>query len=264
MATVTLKRTKSTQLLGYPAYKDAKTYFAVSLSQKTGERIKILTDEEALKFSLELNIPYDDLRLSSSNYWRDYSFIMQGASTELDDEDPYHQLAIKVLEKDERVAVNETDKVKKPKAEYILVKETEVTASKVKRGQTKADAYARFNTMDEEALKSTVLLLGKNPKALNLDKIKEFVLDAIEKEPSLFLRLVDDKNFNIKVFINDMVQEGIVSKSGAAYKFDGEMLAHDQESFIDYLKDKKNTNTVVAFKKQMNERKGMKVFNIKD
>lgn len=263
MGTVTLKRIKKTDLLGRPSYKDAKTYFSASLSSKTGERIRILDDEKAAYYAKELNLPIDDLKTSKSDFWRDYTFIMQGEKAELDDSDPTHQLVLDMLSKDERVALSEEDKKNKPRVEYILIRETEVTATKVARRKIKADAYAKFNVMSDDDLKNVLLIFGKNPKSLSADRIKELVTDEIENNAERFLGFVDDKNFKIKVFINDMVQEGVIRKTNSSYVFDGEMIAHDTTSMIGYLKDAKNTNNVVAFKKMLNEKKGFDRYSVK-
>lgn len=262
MATVTLKRVKKTQLLGSPSYKDAKTYFAVGLSKETGERLKVLTDEEATTFAKELNLNVEDLKNSASNYWRDYTFIMQGEKAELNDAEPAHKLALKVLEKDSRVAINEADLKVKSKAEYLLVKETEVIETNVARRQLKAEAFGKYAQMSEENLKDMLLVLGKNPKNLTSTKIKDIVGQELENNPERFLAFVNDKNFDLKVFINDMVQEGIVRKSGTSYVYDGEMIAHDNSSMLGFVKDPKNANTIIAFKRQLNQLKGTKQYEV--
>lgn len=234
------------------------------MSATTGDRIKVLTEEEAKYFSEQLNIPFEELNKSSSNYWRDHSFVMHGEKVDLDDEEPSHLLEIKMLSKDNRVAISEEDLKNKPKAEYILIKETEVVANKVAKRKVKADAYHKFTLMSDEDLSKVLLVLGKNPKSLSLDKIKEIITDEIEANPDRFLAFVEDKNFNIKVFINDMVQEGVVRKSGSSYIFDGEMIAHDVVSMIEYLKNPKNSNTVVAFKKMLNEKNNFKKYQVKE
>jgi hypothetical protein len=262
MGIVTLKKIKKTDLLGRPSFKDAKTYFSPSLSSKTGERIKILDDDKVEYYAKALNLSVDDLKVSKSDFWRDYTFIMQGEKAELDDTDPNHQLVLEMLSKDEKVALSEEDKKNKPRVEYLLIREVEVTATKVARRKIKADAYAKFNVMSDDDLKNVLLIFGKNPKSLSPDKIKELVTDEIENNAEKFLKFIDDKNFKIKVFINDMVQEGIVRKTNSSFVFDGEMIAHDTESMIGYLKDSKNTNTIVAFKKMLNDKKGIRKYNV--
>lgn len=262
MATVTLKRIKKTDLLGKVSFKDTKTYFSPSLSIKTGERIKVLSDEEAKDFALKLNLPEEELKNSSSNFWRDYTFIMQGGIAELDDTESSHQLALKMLEKDSRIAISEEDQKKKSKAEYILVKETEVTENKVKRRAVKAEAYSKYSLMSDDDLQNVLLAFGKNPKDLSANKIKELVSDELETNPDKFLSMISDKQFKIKVFINDLVQEGVVRKSGTGYIYDGEMIAHDTLAMIEFLKNPKNDNFVIAFKKMLNSAKSITKYKV--
>lgn len=264
MAIVTLKRFKKSELLGRPSHKGVKTYFTVDLDAKgNGSRKRILNTEEEIKFfSKVLGRSIEELTNPNSEYWRDYQFIMEGGTAELDDSNPEHQLNIKVISQDSRVISSDEDRVKKPKAEYILERATEVTEKKVSNRQVKADAFSKYALMSEDDFKDMLLIYGKNPRDLTSSRIKEIVGDEMEKNPQRFLDLVDDKNFDEKVFINDLVQEQLIRKSGTSYIYDGEMIAHDNISMLAFVKDPKNQNNVIAFKKQLNEKKGSKKHDV--
>lgn len=263
MAIVTLRKIKKTDLLGRPSYKDAKTYFTVTLNKKTGFPNKILnTQEEIDYYSNALNISKSDLENSNSDFWRDFTFIMQGESAELDDEDPQHKLVIKLLEKDNTVALTEKEKLEKSEVAFVLIKESEITENKNKNRSMKAEAYSKYALMSEEDLQKVLLAYGKNPRTMNAAKIKELVGDELEANPQRFLSFISDKNYEVKVFINDLVQESIIKRTGSSYKFDGEIIATDTDTMVAYLKNNKNTNSVVAFKRMLNEKKGSKKYDI--
>jgi hypothetical protein len=260
--TVTLRRIKKHQQLGAPAYKNAKVYFSVNLDKRTGERPRILDEEEVKYFSEQLGIDPKQLSVPSSEYWRDFVYIMQGEKEELSEDDPLHKLVLKVLERDERVANGQEDIKNKSRAEYLLVKESQVIKTELDRATYKIDAMAKFAQLSEEDHINILLVYGRNPKDMKADKIKLSVYQEIESNPAKFLNIVNDKNFDTKVLINDLVQEGKIKKQGSAFVFDGEMIAHDLESMVKYIKDPKNVNVVIGLKRALNSSRQSEKYSV--
>jgi hypothetical protein len=256
MSTVTIKTIKQSQLykqVGQSAFGLAKTYFTVGIDATNGRRAKVLKDEALInKFAEGLNEDPKDLANPNSNYWRDWKYIMKGEKITLDDSRIDDALLLEVLKLDDLVANGEEELRVKSKAEFLLIKEADVVATKAKRASHKKDAYAAFGKMSKEDMMNALLVYGINPKDMTSDKIEAELSDKIEDNAPLFLSIVKDKNFDLKVFINDMVQESIISKKGTGYIFDGEMIAHDMESLIGFIKDPQNANILIAWKKSLN------------
>lgn len=265
MSTVTLKRIKESQLykqVGKSAFANAKTYFTVAIDGTTGRRARVFTDESeedrALveKFAKTLGEDSKDLLNPNSEYWRDWKYIMKGDRITLNENRVEDAILLQVLKLDSLVANGEEELRTKSKAEFLLIKESDVVATKAKRASHKKDAYALFGQMSKEDMINALLVYGVNPKDMSSDKIEAELSDRIEDNAPMFLSIVKDKNFDNKVFINDMIQESIIRKSGSGFVFDGEMIAHDVESLIGFIKDPQNTNVLVAWKKSLNSKKG--------
>lgn len=257
MSTVTLKRIKKSDQLNRTSFLGVKTYFSVDLMEKgNGSRVRILPDDEndtqVVHFSKKLGIPTLELCNPNSEFWRDYTFVMESGIAELDDTDPSTQLAILVLKSNSLVIANEGDKVKKSRAEYVLENSSDVTDKKVAIFQVKAEAFKAYAELSQEDLGNVLLVYGKNPKDLTPAKIKEIVGMELESNPKKFLDILGDKNFEHKVFINDLIQESIIRKSGTNFIYDGEPIAFDGASMIAYVLNPKNANMIIQFKRALN------------
>lgn len=265
MSIVTLRKFKKTGFLpaGIPTFADTATVFSVDLdASSNGSRKKVLTDDEAKEFAPLLNRTFEELSNPNSEFWRDYMFVMRGSSVDIDTSKADNRLALKVLRADSRVICDEEDRVKKSKAEYILEDNEAITNKKISRRNTKVEAFTLFSKMSDDDLKEVILMYNKNPRDLSSARIKEIVGDELEANPQKFLDIVQDKHYQDKVFINDLIQNRLLKPTGTGFTYDGEMIAHDKASMLFFVKDPKNANVIISLKKSLNDIKGSKEYAV--
>lgn len=259
MATITLKKIRTSAFAPKGAYNGTTTNFCIPLSERTGMLKNIFSsDEERKKFENALGLPEGEL-LTTSAYYKELNVVMKGDTMILDSDNPMDELTLKIFEHDNLVVTSEKDKFSKPNAIYMLVKGEEVSKNKVSRRAIKAEAYSIFTKMSIEDMKNALLIYGKNPKTLNEIKIKELIGDEVEDRPERFLTVVNDKDFAIKVFVNDLIQENVIIKSGSVFMFDSEPIAHSTVDMVNFIKDKKNSQMVLTYKKILADKKGIVV-----
>jgi hypothetical protein len=80
-------------------------------------------------------------------------------------------------------------------------------------------------------------------------------MDA-DTKPKMFILLAKDKNQNNKIFINELVGNGIIKMKGASYLSDEDMpLANSMEEMVGFVVDKTNAKTIIAWKKMLEDSK---------
>lgn len=149
-----------------------------------------------------------------------------------------------------KVANNFQDINKSPKILfYIYSKQNETKIAHIAfENRTKAMTLFAENLTNEKVINAVLLLFGQDLASFDTLQDKHLALEAlITKEPSQFIKYVEDENLNVKAFIKRAVDAKIINKPSNTdsyyYGTNNEVtLGNSLEEAVLYLKSDQDTN----------------------
>lgn len=191
----------------------------------------------------------------ASKFWYEYRVIMTDKPREFNMNNPEHELAIKFLQADKRVANSQEDLDKGlfPYANYVIYDEERAAIQKNKEFSTKRKAVAEFAKLSVDQM---IDILKLYPGYVNMTSVKPDVIEAnlyekLEENPAKFLLLVSDKKLDMKVFLKDLVNAKILRKNKTAYYYGEDFIGHDEESAITFLDDPQHQSLKIELATQV-------------
>lgn len=217
---------------GHVRYKNTKDYIT-SYYDSRGVLYTGLEKEDEVRLGAKLN---RDLS-PQSEYWHEFSIVMNDKVKELDTSSPEHELAYLFLTGGHtRIATSLTDPTIGIRDYYIVDdnKEAEVINAKA---TIKIKANKLFASLSTENKKDILKLY---PGFVNTDSVSSEVLDAklyslMESDPSKFVEHAEDKKRDSKVLLKELVESKILRKNKSSYYYAEDFIGHDEESTITYL-----------------------------
>lgn len=232
-----------------PRFKGAKDSLTAFYTNK-GNRITGLTpeDEERLGkvFKQDLN--------PVSPFWDDYRVILTSKELTLDTSRPEDELKYLLLKAHYRVKTSISD-LSKPNADYVIVDEMIEATTTMSKAEEKLKAYTSFSTLTLDQ-KSDILRLYKgyiNTGNMDPAIINSKLYTEMEKDFNKFNSFVGDNNRDLKIFLTDLVSAGIITKNRNAYKYGDDIIGHNEEAAIDYIKDPSNQSLKVALMRELKD-----------
>lgn len=241
----------------------AKTVFAVKQDINNG--VTLLTEEEEEELEKKYRKP-KGFFAPYSEMWKTFMFTMNGDTIVLDVENKwedfiYHKL---LLTYTDRVAKDLNELSLNPYAEFYLTDEQEeIEKSNIER-RSKRQSYILFGQMTPERMRNVLIAYGKDPRDVSPDQIENLLGIELDNDPDKFLSIVEDPKINDKIFIHNLINYGILKKKGSALNYNQDMLGVDVEDTIRFLKNKKNNMILVALKRQLNIKAGMRLVNVEE
>ncbi len=213
----------------------AKTRIGVGIDRHTGLRKSILEPSEQRKFEKLLGMSEGTLA-ANSDYWIDFSVDIQGSDLILDPDSPYDQLQLILLRSKTNLVADGLEELKtKANAEFVIVSEIEEAKKSNKLRSNKSKAYALFEKMTTSEMEDVLIAMGKKPTSMSKDMIENAVGIEVDLNPAKFLNIYTNPKFQNLVFINKLLNLGILTKRGEAVVYEEEVLGYDVGSAIDYL-----------------------------
>jgi len=217
--------------------------------QRNGSVANILTPEEKeyLERVTNLNLSvYGD-------FWTSFfvSLYKDDANNRFDMSNPMDYISIRILESLKNdIAPTWNDRNKKQTYQFVITRTDEEFKEKKVKLDTKKQAFKLYGKIedDRDKLIGILKLLTNQPISADskLDWIQGKVEEYLDKMPSSFLSIIEDKSFDTKVLIHKGIDSGLVIRSGNKYStIDGLDLCENGEvaSFdnaVKYLDNPKN------------------------
>jgi hypothetical protein len=195
--------------------------------------MKEFTKEDVLSFSNELGLP-DVQKLNihvPKSYWRGKTVNLNrnGLFLELSRIDHFVQFLI--LRSDtERIAQSWSERFDKGTYKFALVEEGEELRDNVDDLEEKTRAYILFNKMNSNVVKMRDFLYiyylekkdaKRPPKNATLDQLKKEIGRIIEDDRLIYLSILDDDYYNLKLLIQKSVEIGSLKRNGHLYSLPG-------------------------------------------
>jgi len=211
-----------------------------------------LTAKEEKELEKELRLEEGTLS-NRSSYWKEYSFKFVGdREVELDLTLPQNYLDYKLLSATPEVAPNE-ESVNALAHDFVII-DTEQKANKeLVRIKQHNNAVLQYTKMSVKDMRDALKLLGYKTTNMSENLVQTTLSKEIDDNPTKFNQVIDDPDYNDKVFIKDLETNSILSKNGTKYYFGdiNNVLGNTIEEVVDYLKDKTNNEVKIQLKKAL-------------
>lgn len=227
-----------------------------------------LTEEEARDLEIKLLLPPKTLSPYNADYWGDFrnnvNVPKEGKIIDLDN--PRDFIAYKMCKINTKVADTTSDP-NLPFAEFLLTSEQDeaVNSNKKYEVRDKAYAYKASMTIEDMINFSKLWEGGKNRVTLSHtpDMIKTVISKIVSDKPDDFVKLIEDTDYEVKLFLQNLIITGNVKISGNRYFIVGEAepFALNMSKALEFLQDPLNQTTVIDLKNKIkvNEKKTVKI-----
>ncbi len=209
-----------------------------------------LTEKEEKDLELKLQMKPGTLG-KYSEYWRDYTVILNDKDKPLILDRPRDFIDYKILMASNRVANSVNELNSWPKAEYVIYDAEQDAKKDNLKIKEKRKAYKQFNSMTSAEMRNVLKLMGKKAANASDTLIENTLADILDKDPALFNETMAMPDFKIRVLIEDLVAINALRIRGGHYMFGDSAIGHDLEAACLYLKDPKNQDIVLSLKSKL-------------
>lgn len=204
-------------------------------------------DEERLEKAMSLT---PGTLAKTSVYWKNFSVAIGKEGMLINTRDPQDELYYLFLKRDKRVS--KSLKELNARALAVMYSDEEEAKTSNKSREVKVKAFQKFGAMTHADMKKVLTMYGKmGVEQLSNDRVESILGDEVELNPARFMDIVGDPLFAKKIFIYELIEKGILKKSGSRITYDGETIGMDLNSAIAYLSDAKNQTLLAGLKKQV-------------
>jgi hypothetical protein len=249
-----LRDAKGAPIKFFPGAKNRIACGQDEFGAKTG-----LTKEQEAYFEKELGLDPGTLARTNEKFWTEWNVKVGAGGVILNDEFPKHAMDIIVLKQRSHIGQTLADS-KRTGIQYIMTSEDHDAEVANDNRSYMVKAFAHLDTMTEEDMSNYLLATGRKVKGLSPKAIKKLVGDDAELAPKNFLRVVQDDDKDLKVFINELLNYGIFSKSGSAWVDEqtGDTVEYSPEGMIQLFRDPQKQPYYVSLQKELKKRKSAK------
>jgi len=220
-------------------YTGTQIQFVLPYNVRKGRLESILSPEVQEFFEKELDTDLN-IHKKTDNFWFNFRInirkddkLMQNGLV-LDLSDPIDNLRYKLLKIQPAVAASWSDRFKRGEYRFALVDENELDEGRAKIADRKKEAYMFLGKVEGSKKKMVDFLrvYGKHPqKDATLEFLKGEIDKIIEepKELDQMLKVIKDPDYEMKLFLEDAVDAGAITKKSRKYYLPGGDLINPAE-----------------------------------
>jgi hypothetical protein len=224
-------------------YTGSVIQFVLPYNIKKGRLENILTAEEQEYFEEKLDADLN-IHKKVDNFWHTFAITIRKDTKlmdngyELDLSDPVDNLKYRLLKIQPAVAPNWASRFKRGEYRFALVDDSELVEEKAMNADLKKKAYMFLGKVETSKKKMTDFLrvYGKTPPDdASLDYLKSEIDAIIEdkKELKKLLKIIEDPNYEMKLFIEDALDCGAITKKQGKYYLPGGDLINPSDPRLD-------------------------------
>ena len=214
---------------GHFMYSGTEIQFVLPYNAKKSRLETILTTQEQDFFEDLLD---EDLSIhkKKDNFWHSFRVRIRkddklmDMGYELDLNDPIDNLRWRMLKLNPAIAPSWAERNKRGEYKFALVDANELVETKARKTDKKKKAYIWLGSVEHSPSKMINFLrvYGAKPAPdANPDWLKSEIDKLIENELDKVLAIIDDKDFDMKLFINDAIEAGAIVKKNRKYYLPG-------------------------------------------
>lgn len=260
---------------GGSIFTNAKFTFNLPILSSTKQFVKILDETEQEFFAKKLNLKLEDLDFYNreSKFWTNLRVELDKEGLLLDLSDPIDNLKWRILKVFPSIAPSWKERFEDGRYRFALVEEGYEASEINKKADKTKRAWKAFGKIEDSMDKMIDVLeiYGKNvSKTSSKDwlqaEITKLIEDAKPKAGAIlapideFLAIVEDPNYETRLFITKAVRAGALRKIGKhAYKLPGtgekdQNTADNLDEMIEFLKNPENNAIVAKMRAHINNK----------
>ena len=245
----------------------AEAVYKLSSVYVNRQPLKPFTPEEEKKYMqgvLDVNPDHTDWPKYSKNFWAEMTIPIGFTGVELEigmDDDGVPLNTIDYIKyrfalKHPHVAMTKAEMDKNYNKRFYIQDLNREDKAQNNKIQIKKDADKEFIKLSSNAksMKRVLRLMSSaNPDRMTEDQIENSLYEIKNKNPKKFVRIVTDKNLELKAEVEEMVTAGVLRKIGTQIIYIDEVLGEDMDNTVVYLKDKKNSGKLTVMRAKLKE-----------
>lgn len=249
---------KDPKHVGYFMYPDTEATCTLPRYASNNTWYKCLTDEEQEFLQKELK---EDLSFRKDNiFWtkrivkikRTDSLLSNGYTIDISNPDGY--LDYKILAAQSWICDSWEKRNDTPEYRFALVTEDEIQDSEISSADIKQACFEHFNKIKnshKQLLDFLAMFGGKKAadKTHTIEFLRKEVWKILDNTPDKYKKIIDDPNYETKVFINDCLSAGalkIINRTTYALGYGSEdIIGRTLQDSLSYLNDKRNSATIL-------------------
>lgn len=250
---------------GHYKFSNTETALVPGMNLKTNIRNTGLNldpdiDDEA-RIEKRMKLQPGTLNRYNDDFWSKYFIKIPKEGKTLNPElNPRDELDLFVLKVNPHVANSKMEIDDSPSATFYLSeaeKEAEVENVKIKVERDAIKKFGQLSTSEMVGVLKIYSLLGgrkevKITESTPLDLIESTLYNKIKKDPEEFLRIVNDSSKDIRILIEDLINNKILIRNGSKYTIMGEdTIGATLEDTVLYLKSPQNQDVLIALKSKL-------------
>jgi hypothetical protein len=228
-------------------YTGAEMSFCVPIDSKRKQLVHIFDGNEDIRIALEKKLQ-----------------LKEGTMSFYDRENPYWTKYRVKLNKDDcilkanpkEIAIN-WDNRNFPTCRFALVDEDEKIKKEANKAEITKNAWLHYSKIenDVDKMQGILRIYGKKTNSDKVEFLRGEISKLIEDSASKFLETVEDKDLNMKIFINKCINIRALELNvkGEYSLFGGELIGKTLVETIQYLNDPKNQDILLKLKKQVDK-----------
>jgi len=217
-----------------------------------------LTPEEEKEFAEKLGLPVNTLSRTNGLFWgsvlklrlpNDKPFRLNVSS-------PLDEIKYKVLLNRSDVANNQLELAKNPQAQFFIEdKESQAQVEEIAMNYL-FEATELFMNMTAEIRKGYIKLYNrKGADDVSDTVIKSELFKQVNKDPKKFIDYCKNPDIDIRIKIEDMLENGLLRKKSNYYHFQEEVIGNSIEACIAFFKDVRNQSINLAAEQDLRVKK---------
>lgn len=203
-------------------------YFTVP-KLRNNQYKNLLTDDEKEYLEKTLGLEENELSIyrKKDNYWSNYIVKIGKDGVRLDLSDPTQFIDYKVyLSNTSYICPNFENRTTKATFKYYVEDQESVFRSRKRTADIKLSAYKEYGKMEDEASKLAAFLKvyglvtknsvngSLNDSDMKLEFLQSEVLKLVEEKTQLFVELIEDPNYSVRLLIAQGIESGAILKDG--------------------------------------------------
>jgi hypothetical protein len=241
-------------------YSGCRRGYPLPLDIKRNQLMTILTKEEQSFFEKELDMNPGDLSTykKKDNFWHKFYVYIDKNGLTLHLSDPIDNLRWRVLKVCPEVAPSWEERNNSAEFIFALVDEDYLINDEVKKSDKLKRAYKFFGSIENSAekMRNFLVVYGKKPPLnAKMDFLKSEISKIIEFNIDGFLAISEDKNFEMKLFIDNCLEIGALYKEGRTKVAlpGGDIIGNTMDETIEFLRNKKNSDIYATLKAKLDQ-----------
>lgn len=258
---IKVKRISRVGYFGINSYPKSTTTICCQIS-KTGYNTGLTKSEETY-FEEVLELKKGELNRHSK--WWGEVFNVEHAirlnatkATEFTLDNPIEQLKYKAMLASDKVSNSEIER--NANALYYIDNPEAKAKAEMATYNHEFEGYGIIHKLTPEEKRSALRLFGKT----GTDDLTETILNSqlmmkLKEDPKKFVEIMQDKNVKTKMFIQELIEKGLLKRKGNYFIHGEDTIASSTEEAVSYFQDIKNQSIKLMLDTKLNKNKKGKV-----